>query len=54
MLNAIVTAGWFQTLLLKLPFGDVYLHNPGRMRYLSMIAIPSWVRPACKGSAIDR
>lgn len=40
MLNAIVTAGWFQTLLLRLPFGDVYLHNPGRMRYLSMIAIP--------------
>ena len=40
MLNVIVTAGWFQTLLLKLPFGDVYLHNPGRMRYLSMIAIP--------------
>ncbi|MEO8423841.1 MAG: hypothetical protein ABI595_07995, partial [Actinomycetota bacterium] len=40
MLNAIVTAGWFQTLLLKLPFGDVYLHNPGRMRYLAMIAIP--------------
>jgi hypothetical protein len=40
MLNAIVTAGWFQTLLLKVPFGDVYLHNPGRMRYLSMIAIP--------------
>lgn len=40
MLNVIVTAGWFRTLLLKLPFGDVYLHNPGRMRYLSMIAIP--------------
>ena len=40
MLNVVVTAGWFQTLLLKLPFGDVYLHNPGRMRYLSMIAIP--------------
>ncbi len=40
MLNVIVTAGWFQALLLKVPFGDVYLHNPGRMRYLSMIAIP--------------
>ena len=40
MLNAVVTAGWFQTLLLRVPFGDVYLHNPGRMRYLSMIAIP--------------
>ena len=34
MLNVIVTAGWFQTLLLKVPFGDVYLHNPGRLRYL--------------------
>ncbi len=40
MLNVLVTAGWFQRLMLKLPFGDVYLHNPGRMRYLSMIAIP--------------
>jgi hypothetical protein len=40
MLNAVVTAGWFQSLMLKVPFGDVYLHNPGRMRYLSMIAIP--------------
>jgi hypothetical protein len=40
MLNAIVTAGWFQSLMLKLPFGDVYLHNPGRMRYLSMLVIP--------------
>lgn len=40
MLNAVVTAGWFRSLILKVPFGDVYLHNPGRMRYLSMIAIP--------------
>ncbi len=40
MLNVVVTAGWFQRLMLKLPFGDVYLHNPGRMRYLSMIALP--------------
>ena len=40
MLNVIVTAGWFQRLLLEVPFGDVYLHNPGRMRYLAMIALP--------------
>ena len=40
MLNVVVTAGWFQSLMLRVPFGDVYLHNPGRMRYLSMIAIP--------------
>ena len=39
MLDAVVTAGWFRALLL-IPFGDVYLHNPGRMRYLAVIAIP--------------
>lgn len=39
-LNLVVTAGWFRSLLLKMPFGNVYLHNPGRLRYLSMIAIP--------------
>ena len=26
--------------LFYIPFGDVYLHNPGRMRYLAVIAIP--------------
>ena len=40
MLNGVVTAAWFRSLILRVPFGDVYLHNPGRMRYLSMIAIP--------------
>jgi hypothetical protein len=39
MTNALVTADWFRTIALKLPFGDVYLHNPGRLRYLSMIAL---------------
>jgi hypothetical protein len=53
MLNALVTAGWFQTLLLKVPFGDVYLHNPGRMRYLSMIAIPVLAAVGLQG-LIDR
>jgi hypothetical protein len=40
MLNAVVTAGWFRSLLLRVPFGDVYLHNPGRLRYLAVLAIP--------------
>jgi hypothetical protein len=40
MLNVVVTNGAFRALLLHIPFGDVYLHNVGRMRYLSMIAIP--------------
>ncbi len=48
MLNVIVTAGWFQTLLLKVPFGDVYLHNPGRMRYLVDDRAP---RPGRRGPA---
>src|SRR5205823_2720902 len=34
MMNALLTAGWFRTAVLKIPFGDVYLHNPGRFRYL--------------------
>jgi hypothetical protein len=40
MLNAVVTAGWFTALMSHVPFGDVYLHNPGRLRYLAMIALP--------------
>ena len=41
MTNRLVTTGWFRAAVLKLPFGDVYLHNPGRLRYLSMIALPA-------------
>jgi hypothetical protein len=41
MMNRLVTAEWFRVAVLKVPFGDVYLHNPGRLRYLSMIALPA-------------
>jgi hypothetical protein len=40
MLDAVVGAGWVRAAMLKIPFGDVYLHNPGRLRYLAAIAIP--------------
>lgn len=40
MLNAVVAAGWFRALMSHLPFGDVYLHNPGRLRYLAVLALP--------------
>ena len=40
MLDAVVTNPFVRSLVLKVPFGDVYLHNPGRMRYLAVIAIP--------------
>jgi len=36
----LVTASWFRSLVLKIPFGDVYLHNPGRLRYVAVLALP--------------
>ncbi|HWL91483.1 MAG TPA: hypothetical protein VNP90_08995, partial [Actinomycetota bacterium] len=36
----LVTASWFRTLVLAIPFGDVYLHNPGRLRYVALLALP--------------
>ena len=36
----LVTAGWFRCLVLAIPFGDVYLHNPGRLRYVAVLALP--------------
>ncbi len=40
MLDPVVSATWVRELFLRIPFGDVYLHNPGRMRYLAVIAVP--------------
>jgi len=39
-LDVLVGAGWFRAAALHLPFGDVYLHNPGRLRYLWLLVIP--------------
>ena len=36
----LVEARWFRSLVLQIPFGDVYLHNPGRLRYVAVLAIP--------------
>ena len=41
MLDAVVTNTVVRALVLKVPFGDVYLHNPGRLRYLAVVAIPA-------------
>ena len=40
MLDAVVTTAFIRDVFLRIPFGDVYLHNPGRMRYLAVIAVP--------------
>ena len=39
-LNLFVGAAWFRDLVLRLPFGDVYLHNPGRLRYVALLVVP--------------
>ena len=39
-LDLFVGAGWFRSLVLHLPFGDIYLHNPGRLRYLWLLVVP--------------
>jgi hypothetical protein len=36
----LVEARWFRSLVLEIPFGDVYLHNPGRLRYVAVLALP--------------
>jgi hypothetical protein len=40
-LTLLVGAGWFRTTILRLPFGDVYLHNPGRLRYAAFLVVPA-------------
>ncbi len=40
MLDLVIGTGWVRSLLLRVPFGDVYLHNPGRMRYVVILAVP--------------
>ena len=39
--TVLVGAGWFRSLALSLPFGDVYLHNPSRLRYLAFLIVPA-------------
>ena len=39
-LNLFIGAAWFRDVVLRLPFGDVYLHNPGRLRYVALLVVP--------------
>lgn len=38
--SLLIGADWFRSFVLALPFGDVYLHNPGRLRYLMFVIVP--------------
>jgi hypothetical protein len=39
-LTLVVGAGWFRALVIRVPFGDVLLHNPGRLRFLAFLVVP--------------
>jgi hypothetical protein len=39
-LTLLVAWAPLRELVLRLPFGDVYLHNPGRLRYLAFLTVP--------------
>jgi hypothetical protein len=39
-ISLLVGSEGFRSLVARIPFGDVYLHNPGRLRYLALIVAP--------------
>jgi hypothetical protein len=39
-ITLLVGNAWLRDLVLRLPYGDVYLHNPGRLRYLAILVLP--------------
>jgi hypothetical protein len=47
----LVEARWFRSLVLEIPFGDVYLHNPGRLRYVAVLALPILAAAGLEGLA---
>ncbi|MGH2681354.1 MAG: hypothetical protein ACRDG8_12915 [Actinomycetota bacterium] len=47
----LVGAGWFRSVVLEIPFGDVYLHNPGRLRYVAVVALPILAAVGLQGLA---
>jgi hypothetical protein len=49
----LVGARWFRAIVLEIPFGDVYLHNPGRLRYVAVLALPILVGAGLQG-LVDR
>jgi len=40
-LDLFVGAEWFRNLVLRIPFGDIYIHNPSRLRHLFLILVPA-------------
>jgi hypothetical protein len=39
--DLLVATGWMRRIALALPFGDVWLHNPGRFRFAAFVVLPA-------------
>ncbi|MGZ4132528.1 MAG: YfhO family protein, partial [Actinomycetota bacterium] len=52
--NAVLAAGPLRRAVDALPFGDVLLHNPGRLRYAAVLALPALGAAGIQGLLEDR
>ena len=52
-LDALVGAAWFRRAVLAVPYGDVYLHNPGRLR-LALFVVVAVLGAIGLGSLVER
>jgi hypothetical protein len=53
LLPAVLGASWVRDLILRLPYGDVILHNPARLRYVAVLAIPVLAAAGLQGLVDD-
>ena len=53
LLPLVIGTGWVRDLLLGLPYGDVLLHNPGRLRYVGVLALPVLAAAGIQGLRDD-
>lgn len=53
-LNLFVGAHWFRELMLRIPYGDIYLHNPSRFRHLFLLLFPIVGALGVQGLMVDR
>ena len=53
LLPLVLGTAWVRDLLLRAPYGDVLLHNPGRLRYVAVIALPVLAAAGIQGLRDD-
>jgi hypothetical protein len=51
LLPIVLGTGWVRTAIGALPYGDVLLHNPGRLRYVAVLALPVLAAAGIQGAS---